>query len=93
MSSFLGQVIPELLKNETTISNVLSFTLNYSCDASTVDLRQLIELSPKNYYQSIDSRLTSFVDAAAATQQNQDQNDQTKLQNGCCGKSYQGKTP
>ena len=45
----------------------------------TVDLRQLIELSPKNYYQSIDSRLTSFVDAAAATQQNQDQNDQTKF--------------
>ena len=150
MFSFLGQVIPDLLKTETTISNLLSFTLhalsflsqldpdhlknsideetidkgyngvfqlfggdyvkimfsgfqnyfqtltkeeqvpmfrfmgnilnisldhdamNYSCDANTVDLRQLIELSPKNYYQSLDSRITSFVDAAAATQQNND---------------------
>ena len=137
MFSFLGQVIPDLLKTETTISNLLSFTLhalsflsqldpdhlknsidketidkgyngvfqlfggdyvkimfsgfqnyfqtltkeeqvpmfrfmgnilntslyhdamNYSCDANTVDLRQLIELSPKNYYQSLDSRITS----------------------------------
>ena len=28
LSSFLVQVIPELLKNETTISNLLSFTLH-----------------------------------------------------------------
>ena len=32
---------------------------NSSCDASTVDLRQLLEVIPKNYYSRIDPRLTS----------------------------------
>ena len=33
---------------------------NYSFHANSVDLRQLLETSPKNYYRKIDSRLTSF---------------------------------
>ena len=54
---------------------------NSSCDASSVDLRQLLETSPKNYYSRIDPRLTSFVDSAVGQTRNMSSKDdhQTKF--------------
>ena len=46
MFSFLGQVIPDLLKTETTISNLLSFTLHA--------LSFLSQLDPDHLKNSID---------------------------------------
>ena len=52
---------------------------NSSCDASTVDLRQLLEVIPKNYYSRIDPRLTSFVDSAVGQNQKMISKDENEV--------------
>ena len=39
-----------------------------SCNANSVDLRQLLETSLEDYYSGIDERLTSFVNSASENQ-------------------------
>ena len=53
---------------------------NSSCDASTVDLRQLLEVIPKNYYSSIDPRLTSFVNSAVGQNQKMISKDENEVE-------------
>ena len=59
MYGFMGSLLNTSLYQNAVTS---------SCNASSVDMRQLLETSQEDYYSGIDSRLTSFVDSASENQ-------------------------
>ena len=59
MYSFMGSLL-----NMSRYQNAVSSSFN----ANSVDLRQLLETSPEDYYSGIDERLTSFVNSASENQ-------------------------